>query len=161
MSRSSSATRTCTTLHFRGSAHWLRARRLDQRSRVVELVDLPALPDQSIHNTLRQVDGGLVPELVLELRVAERPAKVAERFPHEHLHLPAVDGLHGYVGLIFRDPAVARGPCQLADAPDRGIVHRRVGVLLDARFAAHQADGGAMIDGELALQALGDAGLVA
>ena len=45
-----------------------------------------------------------------------------------------------------------RPPWPLAHALDVGIVHGLVGVFLQPGLAAHQADGGAVIDRELALQ---------
>src|SRR5262245_14118666 len=56
--------------------------------------------------------------------------------------------------LIFGNRRVAGGCRRLANALDRRIVDRLVGVLAETALAAHQSNGGAVINREFSLQTL-------
>src|SRR5690606_15646402 len=67
-------------------------RRARELPRILELVDPPALLDQGIDAGRGEDSNGLVAELLLELRVAQRALQVTERFLDEELqHAPVVE----------------------------------------------------------------------
>src|SRR5262245_2993922 len=73
----------------------------------------------------------------------------------DELRQPAtVAQLHLDMGLIFGNRRIAGGRRRFANALDRRIVDRLVGVLAETALAAHQSNGGAVIDREFSLQTL-------
>src|SRR5688572_26342562 len=132
-----------------------------QLTHIVQLVDLPALLNDRLDLVGRQHEHRLIAELLLELLVAQRAMKVAQRLFDELRKPPSVAHLDFDVSLIFGDRAVAGSRRQFADALDGGIVDRFVGVFAQASLAAHEPDSRAVIHGELALEAHGDVLLVA
>jgi hypothetical protein len=128
---------------------------------VGEVIDSPTLPEKRFGLFQRERQNGLAEEFVVQLGVGQRAMDVAERFLDEARELFAVRQFDFNVGLIFGDGGVAYCGGMFADVPDCGIVDSRVGVFLNAGLAPDQSNGGAVINGEFALETFRDVGLVA
>src|SRR5690606_32164726 len=120
--------------------------------RILELVDPPALLDQGIDAGRGEDSNGLVAELLLELRVAQRALQVTERFLDEELqHTPVVE-LDLDVDLVLADRGVRRRGRDRAQAREDRVVQRLVGELGEPALAARETDRRGVIDRVLRLQ---------
>src|SRR4030095_1089292 len=151
-----------------GAERWLRRyrlgcrnRRIDQRLDGRQSVDLPAEHKKVVHLTSRQCEHSLIPELVVELAIAQRPTKVSDRLLDEAAELASIGQLYFDVSLIFGDGVVSGRRGALPHAFDIGIIHCFVGILLDACLATNETNGRTVIDRKLTLQSARDVLLVA
>src|SRR3954462_8642795 len=133
----------------------------DELADVGQIACAPAQCDQLSYLLCRQHDGRLVAKFFFQLAVGHRPAEIADGMLHDLSDALAIGELDLYAHRVFGHARVRRRDYFLAHRSDVRIVHGLIGELEQARFAAYEADGRRMENGELAFEAYADVLLVA
>src|SRR5262249_3574687 len=103
----------------------------------------------------------LIPELLLELLIRQRPPQVAQRTFNESMQHLAVLQFHFNIRLIFRYRCITDRRNPITNALDQRIIRRGIVVFVQPGLTAHETRRGAVVDGILAIETLTDLALVA
>src|SRR5262249_20960241 len=103
----------------------------------------------------------LIPELLLELLIRQRPFQIPQRTLHKTVEHGSVLQLDLNIRLVFGDRRVGDGRNAIAHSLEEGINHRGIRKFLQTTLAANQSDSGGVVDGILAVEALPEIALIA